>query len=105
MPSDVKTTTEDRGVAETNRRHEAACREEEVQRQREADVLESGFALGKSVHVDLLRKARFALDEARRTISVGHPVRVHIEAVLADMDRLPSERPRETEEPKKDDKQ
>jgi hypothetical protein len=33
----------------------------------------------------LLEKLRYALDEARRTISVGHPVRDHVEAALADI--------------------
>jgi len=35
-----------------------------------------------------LMKARHALDDARRTISVGHPVRLHIESVIAELDQL-----------------
>jgi hypothetical protein len=35
---------------------------------------------------DLLTTLRFALDEARRTISVDHPVRVQVESAMADID-------------------
>src|SRR5689334_14369030 len=39
-----------------------------------------------SVLDGLLNAVRFALDEARRTISMDHPVRLHIESAVADID-------------------
>lgn len=39
---------DDGGVAETRRRHSAACRVQEAQRQREAEILQAGYEAGRA---------------------------------------------------------